>query len=714
MKKILQSLITILIIFYLIIFFISFSYNIGYTFIKGSTTVGIVEVNNEHLEKGAFINFLNANAKSNNIDLIYLETSSENKTQLLEYYITNNIGTYSKYEKQIDDNGYLNYPSYFNKSKIHSFDEINTKNLNAVQLFVIGERESVTTFLSSLKSRGYNAYFSTYYKEEIPPFINGQLLISIIITTLTLFIVFVLYQNEKRKEILIKKMNGFSLNKMLFQYLKEFNFFLSIVMICMLILNTIIFIIFHYNIFLYFKNYFILNIILFIIFNTFYIFTFNLTFKFIKTSKLKKNKVSKKTIYTLSMFKVLLVIITMILLTSLHTNITGYLDVKSNYLKSRHMYEEYSPLSFSSSTLVNDGTIMDVQMANSTEKFKQLYYKTADELDGVLASFTSKEEIKTTDTILNKHYIGYINKNYLKHNKIKLTNDKELEITKLPSDKLVYLVPEKYKNNEKLNKELNEKTKKYCVNQEESKKKQKTIYYKKCNIKYEIMYIKDNTKFYKLTGEEVDDAIVTVITQSKKEEIDRLYNLGDEFESILEKGDYIVKTNKENPYSVVKKYLKEVGLDTVIPKAPLLSEKKLKALYSLKKEILMILFSLFILITSTTICLYYLVKIRIIYQRKKFAIKVLNGSKKHKILKKEITTILLTYLFIFIISASIKQFSDLIILNGQYKIDSINGISLFSIIFLLSIVIYELYLWIALFNKTIKNKLNQNLKGGLW
>ncbi len=695
MKKILYVVILISYLFFSIISYLSYSYYRGYEIVEDYKVINIEK--NASVSNEEYVDNLIYKSKEANIDLAYLNQNIENRKTNLTYYITTNLDENKTFTKYLEGGASLNYPNFISTTNFNEFDEIKKYTLNFSQFFVYGTDENIRTFTDGLLDEGYN------YKEvnnptyQIIPFYSTPLILIILLFIIIILFSMILYQSSLSKKIAIYKINGYTLLDSLVGDLMKINIYSLITFLIIMLIFIIITIVKKWGALIVFKNLFILSVKYLLALNLFFILIFILIYSAVGIKQLKNNFIGKRVFVLTYVVKISTLILIFFISVKIPHIYSNYLELKREYIDTKDLYE-YSYLSTFTPNLVGDNELEEENFKNLDEQFQEFYFLTKEPLKGILGNFIVED--KST-----KGYVtGTVNDNYLKYNKIYDEKNNLINPDGLPTNKITYLIPEKYRGNKEIISAIEQNESNYCSNGS------------KC---FNYVYVKNDSKYYVIDDlerrktEYIVDPIVSVLNQESVEEMDNFGYYGRDMTSYISSGSYIVSSDFEKPYETIKPYIEESGLEEIIRETPLIADDKLERSISLKNKLIIQLITFFLLLVYLFISIYFLINTYLKINCKKFSINVINGENINMILSKYYIIQTLVYMFSFSIITFLGLLDGVIILNGRFRLSGYNTINPFTISLILIIIVIEIIITKYIFSKIILSELNKNLKGDL-
>lgn len=689
MRKISGITICVALIFFSVIHFLNYSYYQGYSPLFESVPITVNQNENQNISNKQYVGLLESAAADNNIELMYVNKSIENNKTKLDYYVTAN----SKLTNQIETmEESFNYPSIFNEATVQEFSKIDKYTLTNIQLYALGDSGSIDNFVAEMSDKVADIYTLDLTYMILPPFQNFYITMLMLLMYMVLLFVFIFLQISKSKDFAIKKLNGYSLGNSLLDELKRFNRYLILPFVICVVLIVVLF---KFNVdnylnylpsqlYFYFKYLVLLNL--------YFICTFLIIYYKSGISDLKGRFFGKKFVIFINLTKLGLILLLILSFGQFTNSLKKYESSKEKYEQVEGT-TDYSTLGVYTPNMFYDPD-SDLAFAETiTSNMEQFYVDTINELDGILGYFIKPEE--------SGIYISnVVNRRYLEYNPVVDINGNTVDPSKLAVDKLIYLVPEKYKGNSEVMAKIEAREALECPERE-------------C---LQVIYVKDGTDYRMISqlnmGETVTDPIVQVMTPETSEQFDNFQVMANDLMSFISSGSYIVRTNQDDPYKVVLPYIQKTHLENLIQEAPLLTNDRLK-IYIQNRNML-IIYSLFVAIVVAALLIgsYFLIKTEINSSVKKFSLKYVDGQSENSLLRNKFLKIGIIYTIAIIVSALLPLLNDQIIMGGRFKIDELNTFSVSVILLLLSLMVFEMLCYKVLFKCDVVRKLSKNINGG--
>ncbi len=534
-------------------------------------------------------------------------------------YITN-LKTYNKNKV-----GTLRIPQIFSSYKLLSLDSLLNENLDSNVYYLRGTPTNIAKFKKELID-------NKIYEEEYNASINYDnynniIYLFFLIIFINLFFIIV----KKDREWNIKFIHGYSKKKLLFLESKKFNLEFLKNLVVLLIIGSIFLMLYDKNIlltvdYMYFKN----SLRLLLILNLMYIVIMYLFVNFTNktVNKIKGQNNSKIFLFISYIFKVLIIIFLIIMVSS---SFRDY-KVATNLFKQQTLLvqkvNDYVTIPINTKGIADT----DENTAKEEEAMIKFYELTENNLKGVLINSrnyrTISGEKNSCEEFLECDI--QINENYLDINPIKYEG-------KIEDNKVNVLVPNGFENYSTIENNL-----------------------KSDNINdNEINYLKydKNNKFYLFNQYSKEDS--GYITNPVAYIInDKYISMNDDnkyiYSNAISGGYYFVKTKTENPYKEVEPYLKDAKLKTYVKETPYIKDNYLEQFNLIKnaliKSIILVIFYLILIIILLSYSIYFIIEI----SKEKFIINFLMGIKKIKMFKFLIILYVLEYLLYVIISAKLN------------------------------------------------------------
>lgn len=685
MKKIAGITICIVLIFFSIIQFLSFNYYQGYAPLFDSTPISITQDNNNQILNSQYVELLETTAADNSIDLMYVNRSIENNRTKLDYFVTDNNNISSDLIHRFD------YPSIFNLATVNQFDEVEKYTLSNIQLYAVGRESNVNQFVSKLSNQVSDIHIIDTSYMVLIPFKNFDIILLTLLMYLVLFFVLLFLQISKSKQFIIKKLNGYSLRLSLIEDTISFNKFLIGPLLICIILSLLLF---KFDISQY-LNYFSTQIQFiikyFILINLFFITTFIIIYYKSNIKDLKGRFFGKKFIVFINVIKIGLILLLVLSFGQLTDSLAKYKSSKSDYQQVSGTVD-YSTLGVYTPNLYYDIDGGDLSPNDYSLKMQQFYVSTVDSLEGILGYFTIPEN--------GDPATGVVNRRYLSENKVIDTNGNVIDPAVLNSDKLIYLVPEQYKEDPEVEQAIEARAELECGEDD-------------C---LQIIFVADDIDYIQIglmnMGNKISDPVVRVLTQETEDDFDQFDIIINDIGAFISSGSYIVKTDKDNPYQVVAPYIQQAGLDNVIQEAPLLTNERLKRF--IEKRNMLIISVLYVIIITIALLIgsYFIIKTDINSNSKQLSLRQINGESKNRILRTRFLKIILLYTVAIIVSILLPKLNESIFWGGSFRIDNINTFSVSEISLLLLLLVLELIEYKVIYKYDIIRNLSKNINGG--
>lgn len=689
MKNIARISICVILIFFSIIHFLDYSYYQGYLPVLESTPITVEKVGGNDISNKQYVEGLETAAAESNIELIYINKSIEDNMTMLQYFITSSESTFEQKDKLAAT---LNYPNLFTSASVSNFTEIEKYTLTSIQLYAVGAETDIGNFIDLISNNTLSVNVIDNKYLLVPPFVNFYTVILILMVYVALLFIFIFLQVSKSKDIMLKKINGYNLSINLTEELKQFNRFLIIPFSVAVILTLILF---RFNIkqlIIYTPNFIMFLFKYFLLLNIYFITTFTIVYSTVNLKSLKGHFYGRKFLFFISVIKFGLVILLILSVGQFTNSLNNYLSSEEKYLEVAGTID-YSTLGVYTPNLVIDiQSPVDIEQ-DYTANMVNFYADTVNQLMGILGYFIIPE---TGDIDLS----NTVNRHYLELNPVTEASDNVIIPDDLSSDKLIYLVPEKYREDNQLLTRLKDVAIAECGSQE-------------C---LQVIYVNNNTE-YKMLGEtkqggSLVDPVVRVVTQETAAEINQFQYLPEDFTSFISSGSYIVKTDKDNPYEVVLPYVELAHLENVIQEAPLLTNQKLQNYIQSRNILIANTILMTTILLSLLIAIYFLDKTVVNNNVKRFSLQYVNGQSEVSILNKQLLKVFGLYLVAIIISQLLPLLNNMIILGGRFKVDDFNTATLSVFVLLLALIIFEISTYKLIFKFDIIDQLNKNINGG--
>ncbi|MGL5820923.1 MAG: hypothetical protein ACRCYE_04730, partial [Sarcina sp.] len=647
-------------------------------------------------------------AKQNNLNIFRVYFNPDNNTESINIYAA--IGNPKSFLKEfklsnktklLEVNDTQPIASTNNKEASHidlmSSDPISIFNItNNTQIPLTGTYYISGPLPSNINkdfiSIGLTPSINPNIKNNITNSYNINSLATLLLILGLIYITYIHYLLNTGKEYSIKVTNGYSKKDILITY---YNFILKTNLFSVLSISALIAM---YSLFVYngglinfLLNYFsvIIPIGLFIIVSlallSLIIFKFNIALSL-------KNKKSFKLIQKVNLcFKFLSLLIIIILFARLFFMFDIKLDSLKNmsYWKNTNKYS-YTVISMESPNNIHKLAAFYNQTQNFAQQVNDSSFLIAPNYSLISPVNFDTNTSPLAKTSLNDGNVIFVNSNYLKKNPIYSVNNTKIISPSNLGDNLIVLVPKMY---EKYKTELiNSYTKWYQWNKYANdymlQRSSGDIYAMKPSqyppVNVSIEFIKNNQKtlLYNIKNPYSINSCIVLVNG---------YNLGaDSYGSFLERGDYYIPNQFNN--QLIEKAALKSNLSTHILETPTLYSKMSGHLFSVKEQIKMNIFDMFLLISIQIIITIFYILNYIEQYKMEFSIKIINGFgffdiNKYSLLK-SFGLYVVTYLIFFFF-------------YGQTPL--VSGIITFSIMLL------ELILFTFLFKFKIRKLLNNLL-----
>lgn len=531
--------------------------------------------------------------------------------------------------------------------------------------------------------------------------ISQEEIICILLLLLCLLMTITQYSIYKLKKVIILRINGFSIVKILSNIGKKFIYILMLASIIGYIILAIYYI--YLNSFNYFFELSFYYLLISILFSSLYIFTFMILMLLNLKIAHKINAIKgKKNYYVISFMQYgLKLIFILALLISLHqvfikaSIINKQIENYTQWNKTQNLY------TIAVTYNGEDDAKKHVETSNKIEKF---YEKIIKEKNGFIVSSDNYSKVDNTYLYeLNCEDVSpevspngkriTVNENYFKYNDIESVNSSVLNQIDYNDNVINILVPEKLKNYEQ---DIKANYKKYFYFQ---KVEVENIYNKKLNLqknttlesdlKVNIIYVKNNQYYFSYNStiefennNLIKDPIVVIYTGN----IDNSSCL-----SYMTNSFYFY-SNAEDPFNEIKPIILECDLESSIQKVISVYDKYGNEIQKIGKECNKLVIVIIILFISNFISIYNLMISYYEKNKYKLYIKKLFG---YNFLRLNRTFILMLILIDIIPVIVISMFYGFRILLA--------GITLI-FLELLSIIIMDKLLSIKSFNSIIKGE----------
>ena len=613
MKKIVYFIFVISLIFFTIMNFLDYSNNICDNFEKCTNEIEISKPDN--LTNDQFINKLNNIFKDMNSDIIYLTNDNSQFKSHNKYYMTTNtdlivfnknqretlnrnevLSTYSK-----DDNHEIIGSSLFYNVSVYNFNEIEKYNLDTCKYYI--DKSKSDYVIQTLSANGFMV-------KRINSETTSHKFISIsnmFLPTFLFFISSLFYVISKRKEIVCKRLLGYSnFNVIIEDCIKDFFKLLGITALILSVNFIIIGTIYRHSFFDYF-NFTYNKICIIIIYIILVLLTTNL-FNIIRdyTSYLKgKNKNIDMYLITL-VSKIAFCTLLIINLSSVSRGLISIYKLNKINTEISNKIQNYVALPVNVSSLyIGDGNEAELR-----ERANDFYNDTVSQFNGVLIEtrqYLGEDDnnSENNDIPEMEDYRKWItiNNNYLKINPIHDINNNEITPDFFDNNKLNILI---------------------CQNEDENKIKD--IYSKRYKITTQniniIKYLKDE-KIYSFSpnaGEKTNGLICNpdiLVYDSKYIQTKALSYISGKY--------YFLQIDDSNPYEIIEPVLKEHGLDSIIKEAHYISNLFSNKVSSIKQMLIISLINFVIYIIGMILMIVYSSKIFFTIYKKEICLKRVNG-----------------------------------------------------------------------------------------
>lgn len=611
MKKILLSIFSLSIIFFSILNFLDYSYDITEKIESNKTIIQIDKPKNLTTEQ--YINNLISIFNDSNEDIMYKFVDNTNNKSTYSYYITTNNPNFLNLDlegnkfntliqhdylstkfKNLQQNRKILGSNFFYDVNIYNLKEVLNLNLNLESTQYYIENNNAEKTISILKDRGYSVDIINY-ENLSSKYVSLE---NLSLPAFLLFISIIFYTLSNKKEIICKKMLGYSKLNIILNY-----FFDNIKnMICILIfielLNLSIVSIIYGRCFLNYFYYTYKKLILIIIYiliisilsSIFSALTVEINYLKGKTKNLDINLVTLGT-------KFVFCILLLINITSISIKIISIYSLNKINTQISSNLKNYVTLPINNSNI----SITDSNQLEFNSNLQKFYNETVNKFDGILIDTRKYRNINSTLSFQNKYIT--INENYLNINPIHDVNGNIINSDNLSKNNFNILVPENKNENEI-----------------------KEIYSKQLNIDPNTINI---IKY--LNGEKINSFSPYVNLDNNGLIIDPIifiYNsdiLTNQMLNYISGGYYILKINNENPYNYIQPILSQYKLDSVILESPYIYNVFDKNIQNIKIDLIENTAKLIIYIIGLFVLIIYNSKIYFSTYSQEISYKKLNG-----------------------------------------------------------------------------------------
>ncbi len=640
MNRISKSLIVICLIMFSVIFYLQTCYQYSYNpFVKNQN---IILNKPKDIDNQEFVETINRISKETNVFPLYLEQDITDGNYNTNTYYTN-------YQGSLPDK----YPELYNQSNKESFLKMTKFSLEQIQVALLSDSQSEVDFIKALEEAGIDYQYAEFNQEA---FLIGSNYLLILMVIITCLVTITIYVMQEKKRYAILKMEGYKAKEIIrIEFLKfkkliyVTTIIYSLILIILLVKNDVNFV------GLYVENNlisitFLLTIILFNLLLSYQV------YENVSIYKIKNNIVSGKPSNLIVLFSIVLMIMMINNISVLIDTTNDYIQEIANYKKIQGVYEySYIPVY---------SDISDYEAEESSELDKVLlnfYFATVNDLNGVLINKNVGEEYQKVT----------INQNYLKFSEIIDSQGQLIDVSNYKQSYL-NLVP------------ISEKQ----IIDEASLDN--------------VVLIKDDQKLFNIDvrtgkqGEITDYQYITLILADNLADFGNIDEelIANEIVVPMSSGNYYVKTNKDDPNAITKKYIEDVNADNYIRETPLIGNELLKNIIELKYKLLNYIVMSMINIILTLIIIKYSIQIFIINRKKKLSVYTLETGKQEKSFKK----------YVYIVNIVIASWGIVASIILRQPI-----VLLITIISVSCLIIYQL----SSYRQLITSNLANNIKGEL-
>ncbi len=580
MNRISKSLIVVCLIMFSAIFYLQTCYQYSYNpFVKNQN---IILNKPKDIDNQEFVETINQISEETNVYPLYLEQDITDGNYNTNTYYTN-------YQGNLPDR----YPKFYNQSDREAFIKMSKFSLDQIQVALLTDAKSEVDFIKALEKVGIDYQYAEFNQEAFLIESNYLLILMVIITCLVTIAIYIM-QEKKRYAIL--KMEGYTvkeISRIEFLKFKKLIYVTSaiylVISIILLVKNDVNFV------GLYMEN----NLISIIFLLTIILFNILLSYQVyekISIYKIKNNIVSGKPSNLIVLFSIILMIMMI-------NNISVLIDTTNDYIREIDDYRKIQGVyEYSYVPVYSD--ISDYEAEESSELDKVLlnfYFATVSDLNGVLINKDAGEEYQKVT----------INQNYLKFSEIIDSKGQLIDVSNYKQPYL-NLVPISQKQ---------------IINE--------------ANLE-NVVLIKDNQKLFDVDvrtgkqGEITDYQYITLIIADNLADFGNIDEelIANEIVVPMSSGNYYVKTSKDNPNAITKKYIEDVNADNYIRETPLIGNELLKNIIELKYKLINYIVMSIISIVLTLIIIKYSIQIYIVNRKKKLSVYTLETGKQEKYFKK--------------------------------------------------------------------------------
>lgn len=575
MNKISKGLLIISLMLISVIFFLYSSYNFSYSPLEGEN---IIIKNVQNYPSDVYISKITSLSEKYDVYPIYLERDVEQGEKSINAYYTNFDGKLPR-----------KYPGIYNTITINPFEKISKFSLEEIQVALIGKNERNIDYINALKDAGFQV--ETNVEFDNATFFKGFNISMIVVLMLFNALVIILYVIQCKKKYSILKIEGFSGFEVIKLELKKYRL-CTVVLVSGIIIEVLVSALLWSGEFaIYLLEFQVIPIIIYVMFICFTGWTATFYYKIINVMNVKNGVVNSIFLIPL----ILLVILISFMLLSISDN---FIDAIDGYGKSKKYYEEISEL-YEYSTVPIYTDIADAEYIGDSQSRDQALYKfyieTQNELNGTIISIFDYDE---------KHKAVNINTNYLQFNKIYDENGKVLESADLGVT--AKLVPLKYKG----------------------KVSGDNLVYIKDNQK--LKYMKNSSGEIKTISDYMYIDVANFSTLEEFSDYPDIYALDNMIISPMTMQNYYIKTNKNNPNGVTKKYIEKAQADNYIRQTPLIGNEILINLIFLKNKIITYTIMVFNWIIMWLILMINMIRLYLTVNKKRYSLMFIENNNTPK------------------------------------------------------------------------------------
>lgn len=575
MNKISKGLLIISLMLISTMFFLYASYNFSYSPLNGEN---IIIKNAQNYPSDVYINKLTSLSEKYDVYPLYIERDVEQGEKSINAY-------YTDYDGRLPSE----YPGIYNSTTRNTFDKIEKFSLEEIQVALLGESEQNIEYINALKDAGFQV--ETNVKFNNITFFKGFNISMIVVLMLFNALAIILYVIQCKKKYSILKIEGFSEFEVVNLELKKYKIY-TIVLVSAIIIEVLVSAVLWSGDFaLYLLRFQPITIIIYALFICFTRWVATFYYKIINVMNVKNGVVN-------SIFVIPLILL-VILISFMILNVVGeFMDAIDGYGESKKNYEEVSELYGYSTVPIYTDIADAAYIGDSTSRDEALYrfyIETQNELNGTIMSIFDYDE---------KHKAVNINTNYLKFNKIYDENGKVLESNNFGVT--AKLVPLKYKGK---------------VNGD-------NIIYIKDN--QELKYIKNSSGEIKTINDYMYIDVANFSTLEELSDYPDIYALDNMIISPMTMQNYYIKTDKNNPNGVTKKYIEKAQADNYIRQTPLIGNDILINLIYLKNKIITYAIMVVAWIVMWLILIVNMIKLYLTVNKKRYSLMFIENNNTTK------------------------------------------------------------------------------------